>query len=125
MPDLTPLVYQLQSQIAALHTELDKLKRRKFIQYISLDPGNTALDYRRDSLHVVVLCDTDTNNFTVNLPFLRDAKDTIFHFIKTDNDNVLTVSPKGGELINGSATKELNDVNSSMAIYATTEWKIL
>src|SRR5512138_544576 len=66
----------------------------------------TATPYNLTTDDIVVLLNANSADVQVNLPAVADYRHRFFVIVKTDNSsNVVNISPKGSETING-----LNDV---------------
>ena len=101
-------------EINALVTWLKKdIKTTKVID-------NTNSPYTVLATDVVILCDTDTADITLNLPAGVNGKTYKVVNVGTSG-NVVTVAPNGTELIDGvNASKDLSDGSIIDLTYTTT-----
>ena len=108
--DLRKHLIDLNRQLVALFAEYgqaindDLITRSDWTKLIAFaDSPYAMLDSDR-----FLLVDTSAGNVVVNLPLAVDAEPHLFGIKKSDVNNTVTVNATGGDLIDGVASKTLN-----------------
>lgn len=87
------------------------------MQIINLTPSanNLSRYYKRDS-SVLTLCDATDNSFSVSLPDASSVENVVFKFKKINSSNDVTIYGVNGQLIDGSETVVISDLNDCIVV---------
>lgn len=91
------------------------------MQIITLTPYQNAITGYGPNETVLVLCDASISAFSIDLPDVEGIENNTFIFKKTDSTlNKITLTAKYGQMVDGNSTIEIDTLNESFTLSASS-----